>query len=105
MPEETLIAGIGTFKATDGDDRILLLDLTSDGVCGSLGSVLPGYVLFWLHWMVCTIDLGGSCSSQGIFLQNTRGILIFSYTNAQLKNNKRNQTLALNIIVKAKNTL
>lgn len=66
MPEETLIVGIGVFKATDSDDRILLLDLTSDGVCGSLGSLLPGYVLFWLHLMVCTIDGGGSCSSQRI---------------------------------------
>lgn len=74
MPEETLIAGIGIFKATDGDDRILLLGLTSDGVCGSLGSVLPGYVLLWLHWTVCTADLGGSCSHS---LQNTLGILFF----------------------------
>lgn len=39
MPEETLIAGIGTLKVVDGDDRTPLLGLTSDGVCGSLGSL------------------------------------------------------------------
>lgn len=69
MPEETLRVGIGVFKATDSDDRILLLDLTSDGVCGSLGSLLPGYVLFWLHLMVCTIDGGRSCSSRNLFAE------------------------------------
>lgn len=83
MPDKTLIAGIGTFKAIDDGDKTLLLDLTSDGVCGLLGSVLFGYVLFWLYWMVYTTDLGGS-SSQGISLQNM--FIFFSYTNPQLKN-------------------
>lgn len=57
MPDETLIAGIGTFKATDGDDRTLLLDLTSDGVCGSLGSLCClGMSYFGLIRLVCTTD-------------------------------------------------
>lgn len=82
MPDKTLIAGIGTCKATDDGDKTLLLDLTSDGVCGLLGSVLFGYALFWLYWMVYTTDLGGS-SSQGISAQYVH---FFSYTNPQLKN-------------------
>lgn len=109
MPEETLIAGIGTFKATDGDDRTLLLDLTSDGVCGSLGSLCClGMSYFGLIRLVCTTGPRWFLFfSRNVFAEYSCFCFFFflfpSYTNPQFKNGE--QMLAFNIIGKAENTL